>query len=109
MGKNSVICSNCTGNKGIVVVMASKMAYKVCIWVNGQQSSVSASSKILEFFRVSDWEMFRWGLFSGPNFEPEGRLPPLRYQKATVLSISGRVSPVMLRVRFCIAVKASTA
>ena len=42
LGKNSVICSDCTINEGIVVTMTSKMGYKVCIWINGQQSIVGA-------------------------------------------------------------------
>ena len=43
-GKNSVICSNCTGNKGIVIV-TSKMGYEVCARINGQQSIVGTLIK----------------------------------------------------------------
>ena len=45
LGKNSVLCSNCTGNKGVVVTMTSKMRYKVCIWVHCQQNIVIAFIK----------------------------------------------------------------
>ena len=60
------------------------------------------SSRVLEFSRVSDWEMLRCGgLFSGPKLELEGSLPPLRYQvEATVSSISGKVFPVILESDF---------
>ena len=36
LGKNSVICSDCTINKCIVVSMASKVGYEVCMWINSQ-------------------------------------------------------------------------
>ena len=45
LSKNSVICSNCTGNKGVEVAMASKMRYEVCAWINGQQSIIGALIK----------------------------------------------------------------
>ena len=61
------------------------------------------SSRILEFSRISDWEMLRWGLLSAPSLELEGSLPPLRCQvEAIVSSIPGRGFPVVVRVRFCI-------
>ena len=107
LGKNSVICSNCTGNKVIIVIMASKMAYKVCICVNGQQSIIHALTKNTWVLK-GQW--LRWGLLSAPSLELEGSLPPLQCQvEAIVSSIPGRVFPVIFRVRFCIAVKASTA
>ena len=43
LGKNSG--SNCIGNKAVVVAMASKMRYEVCVWINGQQSIVGALIK----------------------------------------------------------------
>ena len=61
LGKNSVFCSNCTGNKGVVVVMASKMRYKVCTWINGQQSIVGAFIKntgVLKSQRLGDIEVW---------------------------------------------------
>ena len=36
LGKNSVICSDCTINKCIVVSMASKVGYEVCMWISSQ-------------------------------------------------------------------------
>jgi len=56
------------------------------------------------------WEMFNNGLFSGSSFEPGGRLWPLWYQVERIASsIPGWVLPAILRVRFCVAVKGSTA
>ena len=45
LSKNSVICSKCTGNKGVVVAMAAKMRSEVSAWINGQQSLIGALIK----------------------------------------------------------------
>jgi len=87
LGKNSIICPNSAVNKRIVVIMASKMRDEVCTWIYCQEDFVcAAASRMLEFSRVSDWETFSNGLFSGSSFEPSGRLLPLWYQVERIAS-----------------------
>ena len=111
MGKNNIICPNSATNKRIVVIITSKMRDEVCVYVSiARRTSYVPASRMLEFSRESVRETFSNGLFSGSSFEPSGRLLPLRYQvERIVSSIPGSVLPVILRVRFCVAVNGSTA